>query len=116
MFRATLMSFDLMQGVAAASVATAVTLMHRLPMLAAAVVDPTPERTREAATMVGEKVDAAFEGGFAALSESMRLAGSLASGRVMPHQMFEGALSLTTAASRPAMTRVQANAKRLSQR
>lgn len=114
MFRATQLSLNLMQGTASASLAAAVTVMHRLPMLAAAMVDPTPERAQEVAKMVGEKVEAAIEGTLAAFSESARIAGSLASGHMLPHEMLEGALAVTSAASHPAMQRARANARRLS--
>lgn len=93
---------------AAAGVATAVTLSVRLPQLAAGTLSAA-----EATRMVAEKAAAAGEGLLAGSAVAARIAAERAL-RPAPHRALEDAMAVVEAASRPARRRVKANARRLS--
>ena len=94
--------------------ASAVTLGHRLPMLAAMPFFPQPESLVELNRMVTEKVAATIEGSFAASGETAALAMSAVFGRAGPVEFATGMLSIAEAATSPARRQVSANARRLS--
>jgi len=94
--------------------ASAVTLGHRLPMLAAAPFFPEPETLAEINRMITEKVAATLEGSFAAAGETTALALRAAIGRAGPMELATAMLTITEAVTKPVHRRVRANAKRLS--
>ena len=93
---------------------SAVTVGHRLPMLAAMPFFPGPDLVLEANRMVTEKLAAVLEGSFAATSEAMALTTRAVLGHSNPLDLATGMLSIAITAARPTRRRVRANAKRLS--
>lgn len=94
--------------------ASAITLGHRLPMLAAMPFFPQPESLFELNRMVTEKLAVAIEGSVAAGGETAILAASAAFGRAGPVELATGMFSIAEAATHPARRQVHANARRLS--
>jgi hypothetical protein len=97
-----------------ASVHTAVTLWHRLPMLAFASLAPSPATRKETTRMISEKAAAVVEGSVAAGAELMKAATRAAAGRLSSKQVGDAAVAVTAAAMKPAFRRVRGNAHRLS--
>lgn len=110
--------FDISAEVAAvaalSSYAAWVTLAHRVPMMAAASVSPTPEHNAEAVRMVTEKIEAMVEGSFAAGLATGTLLGRAAMGTLPASEVAHGLYGITRAAMAPGVRRVSANARRLS--
>ena len=96
--------------------ASAVTVGHRLPMLAAMPFFPGPELLIEANRMVTEKLAAILEGTFAASGETFALATRTAFGRTDADDLANGMFSIAAAAANPAHRAIKANARRLSRR
>ena len=94
--------------------ASAITLGHRLPMLAAMPFFPQPDSLVELSRMVTEKVAVVIEGSLAATGETAVLAMSAALGRAGPVELTTGMFSIAEAATDPARRQVRANAVRLS--
>ena len=94
--------------------ASAVTLGHRLPMLAAAPFFPLPETFVEINRMITEKVAVTMEGSLAAAGETASLALRTAIGRAGPMELATGMLTIAEAVTKPVHRSVRANAKRLS--
>lgn len=93
---------------------SAVTIGHRMPMLAAMPFWPSFAHALEMQRMVTEKMAAFVEGSLAASQEAAGLTMRAALGRADAAELTSGALSIALAASRPARRRVRANARRLS--
>lgn len=101
---------------AEAGMATAITLAHRLPMLAMTPFEPTPARLAEAQRMSFEKLAAVTDGTIAASQASALLITKVALGHVAPENFATAMLAISEAAARPARKRVSKNARRLSAR
>jgi hypothetical protein len=96
---------------------TAVTLWHRLPMLASAYGaqsewSDTPELNR----MVTEKTAAMVEGAFAAQMEIVKLAGAAMTGSLKVQDIQHMPAAIAAAGLRSAFRTVKANSRRLSRR
>lgn len=94
--------------------ASTVTIAHRMPKLAAATLDPTPESLLEAHRMVVEKVVAGVAGSIQAMDETGRLMVRAAFLQANAHDVASAMLSIPLAATAPARRQVRANARRLS--
>ena len=105
----TAMGFDW----ALSSAYAATTIWHRLSWFGAAAAMTQAERQAEAARMVGEKVAAAYEGGWKAGIEAMRTMGSIALG-AKPSATAHAAIA--DAGMQPARRKARANARRLKRR
>lgn len=92
----------------------AVTIAHRLPILTAALLAPTPARLAEARLATFEKLAAATEGMFAAGVAWQKLWIDCACGRVTTSTLPPRLGRLAAVATKPARRRVRANARRLS--
>lgn len=100
-----------------ASVAAAVTIAARAPMLAGPLPGRPIGRPDESLRMVTEKMEAAAEGCFAAQMALWQLWVQVAFGGVRgPTALAHGFADIAEAAVRPAHRRVRANAKRLTRR
>jgi hypothetical protein len=100
-----------------ASVAAAVTIAARAPILAGHATGKPAGRPDESLRMVTEKMEAAAEGWFAAQMAVWELWVQLAFGAVRgPTALAHGFADIAEAAVRPAHRRVRANAKRLTRR
>jgi hypothetical protein len=99
-----------------AGIHTAVTLWHRLPMLAFASLSPSAKTRKEATRMISEKAAALVEGSVAAGAEVMKAATRAATGRLSSKEAGAAAVAVTAAAMKPAFRRVRGNAHRLSRR
>ena len=104
-------------GLGLAGMHAAITLWHRLPMLA------VPRDARHASPhdaeigrMMAEKSAATVEGVFAAQKAMMRLAGAAMTGRVDFTAIPEALATVAVAGLRPAFRTVKANSRRLSRR
>jgi hypothetical protein len=104
-------------GLGLAGMHAAITLWHRLPMLAA----PRDARNvsphdAEIGRMMAEKTTAAVDGFFAAQKAMIRLAGAAMTGRVDFTAIPEAFATVAVAGLRPAFRTVKANSRRLSRR
>ncbi len=104
-------------GLGLAGLHTAITLWHRLPMLAA----PRDARNAsphdaEIGRMVAEKTAAAVDGFFAAQQAMIRLGGAAITGRLHPTAIPEAFAAVAVAGLQPAFRTVKANSRRLSRR
>jgi hypothetical protein len=100
-----------------ASVAAAVTIAARAPIIAGHVAGTRSGRPDESLRMVTEKMEAAAEGVMAAQMAMWSLWVQMAFGGVRgPTALAHGFVDIAEAAIRPAHRRVRANAKRLSGR
>ena len=97
-----------------AATAVAMTLWHRLPMLAFAPLATAAERQAEAARMVNEKAAAFVAGCAAANLELMRIGSAAALGQFGP--LRDAPATVARASLKPAFRKVKANAKRLNRR
>jgi len=96
---------------------TAVTLLHRLPVLAAAYAaqskwSDTPELNR----MVAEKTAAMVEGAFAAQMEIVKLAGAAMTGSLKVQDIPHVPAAIAAAGLRSAFRTVKSNSRRLRRR
>ena len=107
-------ALDLATDAMAAATAAAMTLWHRLPMLAFAPLATAAERQAEAARMVNEKTAAFVAGCAAANLELMRIGSAAALGRFGP--LRDAPTTIARASLRPALRKVKGNAKRLNRR
>ena len=107
------MRSDIDLGMAAATSA-AITLWHRLLMLAFGPLATAAERPAEATRMVNEKTAAFVAGCAAANLEAMRIWGAAATGRLAP--LRNTPVAIARAGLKPAFRKVNANAKRLNRR
>lgn len=98
----------------ATSVATFVTLSHRLPLIASESVTPTKAGQSEMQTMVTEKILAVHQGIFDASMAAMKASMSAVTQGITPYGAMKASERIVDAAMRPAGRRVRANAKRLS--
>ena len=96
------------------SQASAVTIGHRMPILATLPFWPHPDNLIEASLMVTEKFEALAEGAVAATGEMAALGLRAAFGRADAQDLASGLISVAVAAAKPAQRRVRANARRLS--
>lgn len=108
---------ELALGLGLAGLHAAITLWHRLPMLAA----PRDARNAsphdaEIGRMVAEKTAATVDGFFAAQQATMRLSSAVMTGRVDFAAIPEAFAFVAVAALRPAFRTVEANSRRLSRR
>lgn len=85
-------------------------LAWRLPMLAAAMVNPTPQRRTEIVRMVTEKQQAVVAG---AVDAQMALWRAMMVGSLEPHKVGSDVIS---AAHAPALKTLKKNARRASRR
>ncbi len=97
-----------------ASHASAVTIGHRMPMLATLPFWPHPDHLIEASRMVTEKFEAMAEGAVAATGQMAELGLRAAFGKADAQDLASGLMSVAVAAAKPAQRRVHANARRLS--
>jgi hypothetical protein len=95
--------------------ASAVTISHRMPMLASLSFWPDPDNILEANRMVTEKFEAMAEGALAASQQMAALGMRAALGKADAGDIATGMMAVAVAAAKPAQSRVRANAKRLSQ-
>ena len=98
---------------ALSSAYAATTIWHRLSWFGAAAAMTQAERQAEATRMFGEKVAAAYEGGWKAGLESMRMMWEIAPGAKPGVHV---AAAIADAAARPALRKARANARRLNRR
>jgi hypothetical protein len=105
----TAMSFDW----ALSGAYAAATIWHRLSWFGAAAVMTQAERQAEATRMLSEKVAAAYEGSWKAGLESTRMMWGVALGG-KPGAHVPAAIA--DAATRPALRKARANARRLNRR
>ncbi|MDJ1159869.1 hypothetical protein QNA08_16740 [Chelatococcus sp. SYSU_G07232] len=96
--------------------AAATTVALRLPILATAVLAPSPAGLAEARLATFEKVAAVVEGTVAATLAWQKLWLDFACGRVGPRGLQSGLSAIAAAATAPARRRVLANARRLQRR
>ena len=89
------------------------TIWHRLSWFGAAATMTQAERQAEATRMVGEKVAAAYEGGWKAGLEATRMMWGIALG-AKPSATAHARIA--DAGMRPALRKARANAKRLNRR
>jgi len=101
---------------ALAGVATAMTLWHRLPMMALHALLPTAKGQREQDRFIPEKTAAMFEGALEANAEAVRLLGAAALGRLSASELAEAPFAIAAAGMQPAFRTVRGNAKRLGRR
>jgi hypothetical protein len=97
-----------------ANQASAVTISHRMPMLATLAFWPDPDNLLEANRMVLEKFEAMAEGTLAATQQMTALSLRAALGKADASEIATGLMAVAVAAAKPAQRRVRANAKRLS--
>lgn len=97
-----------------ANQASAVTIGHRMPMLASLAFWPDPENLIEANRMVVEKFEAMTEGALAATQQMAALSMRTALGKADVEDIASGLMAVAVAAAKPAQKRARANAKRLS--
>lgn len=97
-----------------ANEASAVTISHRMPILASLTFWPSPENLLEANRMVMEKFEAMAEGSLAASQKMVELSLQAAMGKANASDIATGMMAVAVAAAKPAQRRVRANAKRLS--
>lgn len=99
---------------ASTAVASAVTITHRMMLMA----DPTMiwdlSSRGETMRMFSEKMDAATQGSLDAAVEAGRLAMRSVTGSMTHDDVAHGLLAIGVAATRPAARRAKANARRLS--
>ena len=101
----------------AAAVHTGMTLWFRWPILMAAYSLPLrPQDAVEMNRMVTEKVAAAVHGSLRSQAEMVRLATGIMTGRLSAKDAPNAAAGITSAAIRPALRTVKANASRLRRR
>src|SRR5215210_6975734 len=92
---------------------TAVTVWHRLPMLAAAyAAQSTPELNR----MIAEKTTAMVDGAFAAQMEIVKLAGAAMTGSLKVQDIPHVPAAIAAAGLRSAFRTVKSNSRRLRRR
>jgi hypothetical protein len=94
--------------------ASAVTISHRMPILASLPFWPHPDGLIEANRMVVEKFEAMAEGSLAASQQFAALTMRAATGRANPAEIATGMMAVAFAAAKPAQRRARANARRLS--
>ena len=94
--------------------ASAVTISHRMPILASLTFWPHPESLNEVNRMVMEKFEAMAEGTLAASRQMADLSLLTAMGKANADDIATGMMAVAVAAARPAQRRVRANARRLS--
>jgi hypothetical protein len=108
-------TLDLMADSVVTGMAAAVTIWHRMPILAMGAFFPTPSNTVEAVRMVTEKVDASFEGAVAAAFEASKVSTRMMFRPLLtPAEFSDAGARIAKAAVAPAARRVKANAKRLT--
>jgi hypothetical protein len=95
------------------SASIAATLWHRLSLFGAAAMMSETERQAEAARMVGEKIAAAYEGGWKAGFAATEAMWGAALGK---KPTASTAAVIADAAVRPALRKARANARRLNRR
>jgi hypothetical protein len=110
MFRLLGLSTEFATAAMLSSLDAAVTISHRLPLLASG------NGQDEAVRMVSEKIEAAVRGSLDATVVAGALFGQVATGQLAAHELPEGFLMVGQAALAPAYSKVRANAQRLSQR
>lgn len=111
----TLRSMKLARKSAQAGIDAAVTIAARSPGLATSGFDPTGEKSKEARLMVQEKIDAAYEGAFAAqMAWGSFLIKAAFGGVTSPHHFSHALVDVAEAATAPARRAVRANARRLT--
>lgn len=110
MFRLLGLSSEFAAAAALSSFDAAVTIAHRLPLLASGYGND------EAIRMVSEKFEAAMHGSLDAVVVAGALLGQAATGQLSAHELPAGFLMVGQAALAPAYQKVRANAQRLSQR
>lgn len=104
-------------GLGLAGLHTAITLWHRLPMLAVPRdARNTSPHDAEIDRMVAEKTAATVDGFFAAQKAMIRLGGAAMRGQVDFTAIPEAFASVAVAGLRPAFRTVKANSRRLSRR
>ncbi|GLS19250.1 hypothetical protein GCM10007874_22670 [Labrys miyagiensis] len=94
--------------------ASAVTISHRMPILASLTFWPHPDSLKEANRMVMEKFEAMAEGTLAASRQMVDLSLRAAMGKADADDIATGMMAVAVAAAKPAQRRVRANARRLS--
>lgn len=109
--------FDLAAGFGAAAVHAGVTLWWRWPVLmAASTSEITAREADELNRMVTEKLAAATTGLIDSQAAMMRLALSAMSGGLGRKAIAQAPTRIVDAATRPALRKVRANARRLTRR
>lgn len=98
---------------ASTAVASAVTITHRMMLMADPATIWDLSTRGEAMQMISEKLDAATQGSFDAAMEAGRLALRSATGQLSHDDVAHGLLAIGVAAARPAARRARANARRL---
>lgn len=93
--------------------AAAATIWHRLSMFGATALMSETERQAEARRMVGEKIAAAYEGGWKASLAATEAMWGAALGK---KPTVSTAAAIADAAVRPALRKAKANARRLNRR
>jgi hypothetical protein len=91
----------------------AATIWHRLSLFGAVALMSETERQAEAARMVGEKIAAAYEGGWKASLAATEAMWGAALGK---KPTAGTAAAIADAAVRPALRKARANARRLNRR
>lgn len=94
--------------------ASAITIGHRLPMLAALSLWPQPDNLVEAHRMVTEKFAAMAEGMMAASEQATALSMLMMFGKTDAEDLASATMSIAVAALAPAQKYARANAERLS--
>ncbi|WP_448951888.1 hypothetical protein [Labrys neptuniae] len=108
------MFFRAMSSALETSQASAITIGHRMPILAMLPFWPHPDNLIEASRMVTEKFEALAEGAMAASNEMTALGLRAALGGTDAQDLASGLLGVAVAAAKPAQRRARANARRLS--
>ncbi len=114
MFTFPTMFLKAMTSAIEANQASAITIGHRMPILASLPFWPSPENLLEANRMVMEKFEAMAEGSLAASQKMTELGMQTAMGQANAGDIATGLIAVVVAAARPAQRRVRANARRLS--
>jgi hypothetical protein len=91
----------------------AATIWHRLSLFGAVALMSETERQAEAARMVGEKIAAAYEGGWKA---SLAVTEAMWGAALGKKPTARTAAAIADAAVRPALRKARANARRLNRR
>ena len=94
--------------------AAAVTIASRMMMMSNPMMMYYADKRDEPASMIAEKMQAAFDGAVAATYAGMRVAEKAAQGNFTAHDAMAGSLSVMNAGLRPAARKVKHNARRLT--
>jgi len=111
----TTRSMNLARRTAQSGIDAAVTIAARTPGLVTSGLDASGDKAREARLMVQEKIDATFEGAWAAqMAWGNFLIKAAFGGVTTPNHFSHAMVDVAEAAMAPARRKVRANAKRLT--